>query len=344
MKNFWSVVLALFAALSGTPALASSLPAGWSELADGGRQKVWHATLDLRSLPANTRPASIVAIISLPEAITATVKPRITIALNGVVIARRWPSDRGRTAIRAAIEDRLLSTRNHVALAVTFPESLCADGACDAAEAALDGTMRLGLEPATAAPLNFAEHVTRFRSGVAVEGHGAGNLALAELAAQAIAPLAPRSPGAPARIIVSRTTPLGVDPSLRFDTGPVEIEDRDGHLIYDERQLNALTIVQMTARGDTPVLWVRPGLGAPPRGPLELDYGRIALFGPEGREISFSREQDQAAVIVYAYDAAREAQVGLYWRLAILAVWLAASAGLVWILRRMPPMQPAKAA
>lgn len=330
---FWCFAL-------GVPAATETLPAAYADEATNGRQKAWHATLDLRNLPQETRPASIAAQVDTRLGDAVREKPQITIAINGIVVARRWASRAGPTRIETKIDDRLLSTRNHVTVAITSLARRCdEEAACSVTGAELRGPLRFGLAPATAEPLTFAQHVTRFRKGVAVTVIEPRDRRLGELAAQAMAPHAPRRAAGPAEIVVSRELPQGVAAPLRFDTGPVTIKDREGRVLYDQRRLDSYTIAQLAHRGEVPVLWVRPGTQPLAATPLDLDYGNVALFGSRGREIAFSADQDHALTIAYATDAQREAQTGLYWRLTVLTLWLALTAGLVIVLRRMEPLE-----
>lgn len=321
------------------PAAAEVLRPGYVELAPTGHLKTWHATLDLRELPPGTRPATFAVTVDahLGEAVRQV--PRVTIVVNGVVIARTWARRGEPTRIETKVEDRLLSTRNHVTVAITSLAQQCPEAACDVGQAELRGDIRFSLAEATTRPVTFAQHVTRFRKGVAVKIVDPRDRPLGALAVAAIAPHAPQRAAGPAEIVVSRERPKGLTAPLRFDTGDVEIRDRDGRLLYDHAKLEQFTLVQLARRGDRPVLWVRPGKWPLAATPLELDYGSVALFGPRGREIAFSPDQDHALSIVYAADARREAQTGLYWRLAVAAVWLLATAGLLWVLRRLAPLE-----
>lgn len=340
MKLFWSLLSIMLTLGLPGPVLASALSPSHVEGSADRRQKTWHATLDLRELPANTRPATIKLRVDARSAARRGATPRVTVALNGLVIGRAWARKNGPTILSIAIEDRLLSTRNHIALAVTSMSTRCAGSACSVDDAHLATPIAIGLDEATAGPVTFAQYVTRFRSGVTITAASTEQRAMAEVFKRALAPHAPTGAGQPAEIVVSRSVPRGTSPALRLDSGPVEIKDRDGLVVFDEHELDALTIVQMTARGDRPVLWVRPGLRERPSGLIELDYGNVALFGADRREIAFSPQQDRAVSVVYASATEREAQLGLYWRLAILAVWLAITAGFLVILRRMPPLKP----
>lgn len=341
MKLVGSVILALSTATGGGTAAAATLSTTYVDQTPDGHEKVWHATLDLRALPGTTRPATVSASVDASDAVRQGAAARVTMSLNGVVIGRAWARRDGTTPLRITIEDRLLATRNHITVAVTSMATNCPGTPCVIGTARMTGTMHITLAPANAMPASFAQYVTRFRDGITVRAGNPRDRALAELVVAAMAPRAPHRTTGPAEIIVSRTTPAGIAPELRFDTGPVEIKDRDGVVIYDEKRLDALTIMQVASRGDdTPVLWVRPGTEALAAAPIELDYGTIAMFGRAGREIAFRPDHDKAVTIAYQADAEREARFSLYWRLVVLAIWLGVTAGLVVILRKMPPLQP----
>ena len=326
------------------PAAAETLQPAYTVVAPSGHQKAWHVALDLRSLPQDTRPARIGVTVDARLSDQVRDMPRVTVAINGIVIARARTKRGVPTRIETAIEDRLVSTRNHVTIAITSLAETCRANACDVASAMLDGPIRLDLAPATAGPVTFAQWVTRFRKGVAVKFVDPRDRALGERAIAALAPRAPRRAAGPAEIVVSTALPKGVTAPLRFDSGAVAIKDRDGRVLYDGGRLAELTLVQMARRGTAPVLWVRPGTQPLAAVPLELDYGSVALFGSRGREIAFSPDQDHAVTITYADDARRAAQTALYWRLAIAASWLAVTAGLVLVLRRMAPLNRPQAA
>jgi hypothetical protein len=337
MKLVATVLIALVAAICGPPVAADNLRP-WGEVSPSGNQKTWHAALDARDLPAETRPATISAVIE-PYPADAVEVPRITVAVNGLVIGRAW-AKRGRaTTVTAKIENRFLSVRNHITVSATALGHGCSGTQCNVAATEIHGGIAYTLADATAGPVQFSEYVTRFRKGIAVKVDDPAQRAWGELAVRALGPLAPRRAAGPAEIVVSRETPAGTSPRLRFDTGPVAIRDREGRLLYDGAALERYAVVQMTSRGDAPVLWIRPGTQAKPPAEIELDNGNIALFGAAGREIAFAPEQDRAVTIAYAADAAREAQTTLYWRLFVAAVWLAATIGLVLVLRRMAPLE-----
>lgn len=318
-------------------------PDGRSDIRQAPAQRQWHATLDLRTLPAATRPTAIHFALDASDAARSGQAPRITVSLNGIVIAATAAKRSGPTRLSARVENRLLSTRNRVDIAVTATAPRCAVRACDLSAARLIANPVARLGYAQTASTGFSAHITRFRAGIAVTTERPGDGAFADRGIAALAPDAPRRDAGPARIVVSRKTPAGTAPALRFDTGDVHMEDEDGRLLYDGRQLDALTVVQLVEAGPAPVLWIRPGRDAPPPPVMDLDYGSLALFDAQGRVIALDPATDAAARIVYAQAAGREARLALYTRLALAAFWLLASIGFVFLIRRLPPLLPAEA-
>lgn len=299
-------------------------------------QKSWVGTLDLRTLPPGKRPSTITVRIDATMPQRHGAAPRLTISINGVVIGRAWASADAPTVLRAPIEDRLVSTSNRVEIAVTGTASDCPD--CSVQGARLAETPRIALAQAAEKPILFSHHVTRLRRGVTVISGSQRDHALAAMAVAALAPQAPQGKNAPARIVVSRAAPPGTNPPLRFDKGVVAIADRNGRTLYDRSRIDRMTIVQMARTGDNPVVWVRPAVdgGLPPR--MDLDYGNVALFGPTGREIAFSSDQDSDLRIAYAFDAEANARSWFYWRLAVIAAWLLITFATILIVRKLPPL------
>ncbi len=314
------------------------------QAADAGRrpaQRLWHATLDLRTLPADTRPAAIRFALDASDAALRGYAPRITVSLNGIVITATAASRSGATRLNTALPDRLLSTRNRVDIALTATAPRCAVEACDLSGARLIANPVARLGYAGMGLSGFSAHVTRFRAGVAITAPRPEDAAFADRAIAALAPHAPRQGAGPARIVVSRDTPAGTSPALRFDTGAVRMDDADGKPIYDHRQFDALTAVQLIETGRTPVLWIRPGRNAVAPPAMDLDYGSLALFDAHGRTIALTPGKDAAVRIVYAVSAARDERLALYTRLALIAFWLLASIGFALLIRRMPPLRAA---
>lgn len=299
-------------------------------------ENLWHSTLDLRALPPDSRPAALNAVVDATQAARNGEAPRISIAVNGVVVARAWGHEDGPTNITADLERRFVSTRNRIELKVGAGDAACAGQDCPIAQARLVAGPTVSLRPAVHDPQSFAEFVTRFRGGMQVSAATGRDRAFAALALRAIAPLAPQAATAGAEIVVSRQAPPGTRPPIGFDGGSVEIVDRDGVTLYDARALDRLTIVQMLKRGRTPVLWVRPGPEADLPPGMELDHGSVALFSGSGLEIAFSPDPGGAVKIVSREERQRAARFEFYWQWSVAAVWLVLTAGFVIVFRRLP--------
>lgn len=323
---------------TGSAALAAAPPETIRREPASLGQSHWQATLDLRDLPPGERPETVVAVVDARDGRRKGLDPHVTITVNGVVVERRKPSDDSRTELRAHIADRLLSTRNRIEIAVTSEGAECGGAlSCPVDGASLHGPLRFTLGPAANDPVDFAQYVTRFRAGVRITAEGARNAAFARSALAAIAPHAPIMADAPTGIVVSETTPAGADPALRLDRGPVEIVDRDGAVLYDQNAIEALTLVQMTEREGQPLLWVRPGRSARPPANMELDYGAVALFRPDGREIAFAPGREGVLAIAYHEETLQDARMKRYFRIVMGIAWLAMTGGTIIILRRISP-------
>lgn len=327
-----------------TPAIAETLTPDFVKTTPSGHQKVWQAALDLRDLPSGSRPSSIAAEVDAGGLLQHGEETfKASISINGIVVAQRAIAPGQKAKLQAELQDRLLSTRNRISVALTALGQACPTDACDVRNGELRGPIQYSINTATPEPISFAEHITRFRSGVSLHVADPRDSQLGKLAIQSVAPQAPIRMEGPAEIIVSRVPPSGLQAPLRLDTGPVDIKDREGHVLFDQARLEALTIVQLVRRGNRPVLWIRPGTEPVAQEPFELDYGNIALFGSRGREIAFSAKQDHDLTIAYAATAIREARTGLYWRLGVAGAWLVLTIGFVGVLRRMKPIAPAAA-
>jgi hypothetical protein len=301
----------------------------------------WRAALDLRDLPARTRPAALSVSIDAAEAARLGARPLVSLALNGNVIARRFAAASGPTVVNARPEERLLSVRNRVDIAVTLP--FCTGPGCQQVlgSVRLAEPLQIGLGPVRADLTDFSQLPTRLRSGVAIEAQDAPSRAFAELAMAALAPRAPVTEQALARIVVSQQPPAGTRPPLRFDQGPVALQRSDGALLASSAALEGLTVVQLLGSLERPVIWVRPGKRLPSE--LELDEGDVALFDHGGRVLAFAA-RDGAVVVANQTEAAQRERETRLRRLALLAIWVLITLATLLILRRLPPPRQAGAA
>jgi hypothetical protein len=326
MKRMGLAALLLAAA---SPSSAGILGAGW---------------MDLRSLPANTRPGAVAVQIDTREAVRRGYRPTLSLAINGIVLTHLPASGTEVTRLAMPLQDRLLSIRNRVEVAAAVPG--CDTPACaDALETVrLTSPARFTLSSPEAAPTDFSQLVTRFRAGVAVDAHGQEAQRLADLFLAEVAPQAPRTEQGPARIHVGAEPPAGLLPLIRFDLGPVGLRRSDGPQILSANDVAARTTVQVLRFGREPLVWIRPGAAVPTR--MEFDSGDIAMFDAEGRDIAFSTKRDRAVEIAFPegvdpYGGHRRTMI---YRLVLLALWLVASIFLFRFFRKLPRPQRSDAA
>lgn len=325
------------AVLAGT-LLAAGAPASAAEVA-------WRYQLDLRDLPASTRPAEVSAVVDARVAARAGTATLVSLAVNGIVVARRSAAREGPTVVHARIEDRLLSTRNSIEVSAAAPQCLNCEAALATARPV--SAPRFRLEPPSGGATDFSQVVTRYRAGLAVRATSAEDRQLAALVKDALGPRAPADAKAKAVIHAGATPPGGVTPPLRFDLGPVRLVRSDGVEIASDDTLRRSTVVQLLRAGDRPLVWVRPGKAGAVPPELRLDEGDVALFDATGRTLEFSTKRDRAVRIAYgagvdAYGANRTMEL---WRFGLLAFWLIATVFLAIVFRRLPrPQQSAAAA
>lgn len=305
----------------------------------------WQGNLDLRTLPANTRPSAIAVAVDAREAAARGFTPVISIAVNGIVVAHLPASRTDLTRLSMPLQDRLLSVRNMVEVAASLPD--CEAGPCAEALATARpaGPARLSLSSPEAAATDFSQLVTRFRAGVTVHADGADAGRLADLFLREIAPAAPRGTNGPAHLYIDAEPPAGLHPLIRFDLGPVRLMRSDGPEILSAEQLDARTTVQVLRFGAEPVVWIRPGTGPLPRS-MTLDAGDVAIFDERGRDIAFSTARDRAVDITYGegVDPSGGHRRTLIFRLGLLLLWLVASLFLFRFFRKLPRPQRSDAA
>lgn len=296
----------------------------------------WQAQLDLRTLPAETMPGTVRAHIDLRSLPPSGDPVRVTLSINGFVMSDR--RSRGGTAmiVSGRIERRFLSTRNQIEVSVQAVSSVCATRRCPVAQAEL-GAIDVALDGDLTEPRSFAEFVTLLRPGLHIQAPDPRAGVLAEPAIAALAPFAPRTDGAAARIIIGQHVPRGTEPHLRFDRGPVELRDRDGRLLLSATRLSGLTAVQMLQDDTGPVLWIRPGDHAWPDH-MDLDQGQLALFEGNHRLIAFSPNFDEAVTITYPVAESTRPLMTL-WQGGIVLAWLALTLGLTVAWRRIGPVR-----
>jgi hypothetical protein len=139
-------------------------------------------------------------------------------------------------------------------------------------------------------------------------------------------------------IAVSDTAPAGTTPRVRFDRGRVAVVDRSGHTLLDLGGFVGGAVIQVTATGDTPGLWIKPLSpdGTAPSPPeLHLDHGDVAFVDAKGVALTMSTVRDTVVKISYP-DQVSWLTVAERFRSWIIAgLWLLVTAALLLTLQRM---------
>ncbi len=291
--------------------------------------------IDMRDLPARSRLSAVTVDIR-GRAGRDAIRPWVSMAINGVVVARAKLRADGRVTLRADVDERLLSMRSLIEVAAYVPN--CGTPRCHALAAAtrIMGPVRQD-HGAARGDATFAQLATRYRAGLTIAQGRDVNPAFATRIRAALAPRSRPLATGGGRVVIARQPPSGHVAPIRFDLGPVGLVRQDGVPLIAPNVLADLTVVQVLRAGDRPVIWVRPGRDVPPL--LDLDGGDVAIFGRSGRVIAFSSDSDMRTLHP-AYEPGVDADGSLramrLWRWFLLIVWVAASGGLAVIYRRLP--------
>lgn len=299
--------------------------------------EAWRSSLDLRDLPAMTRPAVAVVEVDTSAAAARDLRPLLTFAINGWVIRREEADPSGKTVLRVPLQDRLISTENTIEVAAILPN--CATTVCATALASARPLrpVRFELARPQAEIDDFSQLATTFRAGIAGRAETPREQRLLAMARAALAPRGKLDAAAKAAIYVGPNPPPGATPLLRFDKGPVRLERSDGAVIFSQKEMDAMTAVQVVRGRDRPILWIRPGTGPLPD-ELYLSDGDIGLFDGAGRAIAWSRLRDNRAIRINylaGHDPYAADQTMLTWRIGLAIFWILATLGLIWIYRRI---------
>jgi len=300
--------------------------------------EAWGSTLDLRDLPAMTRPSAAIVEVDTIAAAEQRLRPLITFAINGRVIQRVEADPAGKTVLRVPLRDRLISTQNEIEVAAILPN--CSTDTCKIALASARQMrpVRFELSKPQVEIDDFSQLVTTYRAGIAFDAETPRERQLLAVVRGALAPRGRFDADAKAFIHIGSNPPKGTVPLLRFDRGAMQLERSDNKEIFTFEQLQAMTIVQLVRGRDRPMLWIRPGTGPLPDD-MYLSDGDIALFDSEGRAIAWSTSRDDRSIrvtYINGHDPYGGDQMLLYWRVGLAIFWLLASLGLLWVYRRIP--------
>lgn len=136
---------------------------------------------------------------------------------------------------------------------------------------------------------------------------------------------------------VSDQAPPASNPSLRFDTGRVQLDTVKGKVVANDSVLRADTVVQLLTDGTRPILWIRPGkaFGAANAQSDEkiLSRGNLAVSDGIQPALVFSSQPGSVLGITYP-DRSSLLQALKHYRLWLIAAgWLIVSGGFVFLLR-----------
>ena len=312
-------------------AIAASPPAG----SDPARSVIRREVIDLRDLPARTR-VSALSVALRGRADSDARRPWVSMAVNGVVVARARLDAKGAAALHMAVDERLMSMRTLIEIAAYVPH--CGTPSCRALAASVQvaGPVRQEHDAARA-NASFAQLASRYRAGMTILRGRDVDPAFAARIRDALAPKAPPLAKDGGTVILARRPPPDLAAPIRFDLGPVGLVRQDGVPVIAPDRLAGLTVVQVLRAGDRPVIWVRPGRDVPRA--MDLDSGNVAVLGRAGPVIAYSSQSD-AKTLHPAYregvDADGSRRAMRLWRWLLLVLWTAASGGLWVVYRRLP--------
>jgi hypothetical protein len=320
------------------------------------------AVVDTRRLPPQTRPSRLLLDVMVApdgDGEKAVVSAFVNERLLGSTVAAIGEA----THLDLSLPDGLVGAAANVR-AVVQRDS--AQGNCrfEAAgyPAQILGSSALVLASADGAPHDFSDLIPHFARGVRVLVPAAAadrpNLVLG-LLAQIVAKLsfeaAPLDvsfvanngvavPDGPF-IAVGERPPADASPRVRFDRGRVAIADRGGRVLLDVGGFVGGAVAQVLTAAGHPGLWIKPLAApdgaAPSPNDLRLDHGDVAFIDDNGVALAMSTERDTVVRVSYP-DQVSWLTLAERFRIWIIgALWLAATAGLLFALRHFFRRRPA---
>ncbi len=319
-------------------------------------------TIDIRRLPPETRPTRLLLdVMVAPDGagekavVSAFVNERL---LGSTVAAIGEP-----THLDLNLPDGLFGTVANVR-ALVQRDSLQGECRFEAQgyPAQILGSSSLALTSAQGAPHDFSDLIPHFARGVMlllpVTAADQPTLVLGTLA-EVTSQLSPDSapinvtfvggigtptPDSPF-IALGDKVPSGATPRVRFDRGRVVVTDRAGHTLLDLGGFVGGAVAQLVTASDHPGVWIKP-LGtdgsAPAPSELHLDHGDVAFIDGNGVALAMSTERDTVVNISYPDQVSWLTVAERFRSWIIGALWLFATAALLFILQRMFRRQLAK--
>ncbi len=311
-----------------------------------------NATLDVRALPADTRPARLILdVLVAPDG--AGDKAVLSLFINGHFLTSTVAASGEPTRMEQALPQGLVGTAANIKVVV---QRRSAAGDCrflpQGYPAQILGSSTVILSPA-GSPHDFSDLATRFTDGVDVmvppqaarDAQDTLPLLADTLSALSpvIAPVKVAFAGAGATptgpfIAVSATPPQGAVAHVRFDRGRVAVKDRSGRTLLDLGGFTSGAVAQLVEVGDHPGIWIRPlaqtgQLPAPQA--LKLDRGDVAFVDKTGVALAMSTQRDTLLLVTYPDQTSWTTISGQLRSWIVGALWLFATIVFLFVLQRM---------
>ncbi|HUZ31913.1 MAG TPA: hypothetical protein VMV19_07395 [Xanthobacteraceae bacterium] len=311
--------------------------------------------IDIRKLPPETRPARLLLnVMVAPDG--AGEKAVVSTFVNDRLLGSTVAAIGEPTHLDLALPPGLVGSIANVRALVQRDS---AQGDCrfeaQGYPAQILGSSALALTSANGKPHDFPDLTAHFVRGVrlivpasAADQPIAILGMLAEVANHLTPDVAPLSvmftanSGAPVPdapfIAIGDRPPSGAKPRVHFDRGRVEVTDRSGRTLLDLGGFGAGAVAQLVNAGDYPGLWIKPLAAdgsAPYPADLHLDHGDVAFIDNNGVALAMSTERDTVVRVSYPDQVSWLTIAERFRSWIVAALWLFATAALLFILQRL---------
>ncbi len=307
---------------------------------------IWTAGIPATRFPAGKTLGRVELDVAVADD-GGDIDPVISVTMNGLLLGSIEAETGQRNRLSFSIPDGLVGQDNRLDVTVTrVPKGGDCINAPQSYDAQLLPSSRFTFIDAPE-PRDFHELAPVFTSGVTVNLENGARLvpATSRLLSGLLGDTAPVSvtydeiPQSGSYVHVADAPPPGTSPAVRFDKGKVLIRDREGETILSASSVVDLTIAQLVYDGARSVLWIRPGrdfsqLTQLPED-LRLASGDVAFVAEDGIRLAFSTTRDELVQINYPESFSLTQFFRQYRGWIVLLGWVAASAGFIWLLRKV---------
>lgn len=318
------------------------------------------AAIDMRRLPASTRPARLLLqVMVAPDGagekavVSAYVNDRF---LGGTVAASDAP-----TQLDLALPEGLIGASANVRAVV---QRRSAQGDCrfepQGYPAQILGSSAIVLAPADSQASDFSDLAAHWANGIEIlvpafaaeqpaamlgllaETLNAFSPATAPIAVHLIDPGAAPAPSA-AFLALSAAPPQGAAPHVRFDRGRTAVTDRTGRTLLDLAGFTGGAVAQIATAGSHVGLWIRPlstDGTVPAPAEFKLDRGDVAFLDRNGVALAMSTERNTLLRISYPDQVSWLTVADRFRPWLIGAFWLFVTVVVLFALQRMLRRRP----